>query len=290
MKIAYLACAECLPNAVNRRPDAYEHDREVAVLRPPIVARGGQLIEIDWRTCDPAAFDLLFVRTTWDYVEHQSEFLAFLRQAETLTRVVNDPALIAWNLSKLYLAELAARGLPVIPSVFTGEPLPLSQIFETLQTDEMVLKPVVGAGGFGQSRVSRERARADDMMLPALFAQPLMPQISTWGEASMIFIDGQFCHAVRKVPGAGQYLTHVIHGGAEVAYLPGPAEIATAQTFVDALPRPALAARVDMVPHEGQMWLMELEVIEPHLFPLFGPELGERVAQACFNRSLTPPP
>ena len=68
---------------------------------------------------------------------------------------------------------------------------------------------------------------------------------------------------------------------AEVGYAPSSDEIATARAFVDALPAPALAARVDLVPHDGRLLLMELEVIEPHLFPQFGPGLGERVAAAC---------
>lgn len=97
----------------------------------------------------------------------------------------------------------------------------------------------------------------------------------------MIFIDGQFCHAVRKVPAAGEYRIQVIHGGSEIAYTPTYSEIATAQAFIDALPVPALAARVDMVPHQAQLLLMELEVIEPHLFPTFGPDLGSRLAAAC---------
>ncbi len=280
MRIAYLACADCLPGATNRRLDAYEHDREVAVLGPAMAALGGEMVEVDWRVCDPSRFDLAFIRTTWDYVDRQDEFLDFLDLANKLTKVVNDPELIRWNLSKRYLLSLINGGLPVIPSYFTEVEVRLSYVFDALSCDELVLKPVIGAGGFGQSRVRREDC-GDLTMPPGQFAQPLIPEIETWGEVSMIFIDGQFCHAVRKVPAAGEYRIQVIHGGSEVAYVPGAQEIATAQAFIDALPVPALAARVDLVPHQGQLLLMELEVIEPHLFPTFGPDLGPRLAAAC---------
>lgn len=280
MKIAYLACADVMPDAPQRRVDAYEHDREYAALAGPIAARGGALIEADWRACDPAAFDLVFIRTTWDYTDFPDEFLAFLDRAETMTKVANAPELIRWNLSKRYLSGMDAQGLPVIPSYFTDLPVPLARAFEVLGADELVLKPVVGASGFGQERLTRAQA-AGRLMDPGLFAQPLIPEIVTWGEISMIFVAGAFSHAVRKTAAEGEYRIHVMHGGAEMAYQPTAGEIATAQAFVDALPVPALAARVDLVPHKGALLLMELEVIEPHLFPLFGADLGERVAAAC---------
>ena len=280
MKIAYLACADVMPDAPRRRVDAYEHDREYAALAGPIAARGGSLIEADWRACDPAAFDLVFIRTTWDYTDYPDEFLTFLDRAALVTKVANAPELIRWNLSKRYLPELAAKGLPIIPSAFAETPTPLAIIFDRLGAAELVLKPVVGASGFGQERLTRAQA-GDRLMDPGLFAQPLIQEIVTWGEISMIFVAGVFSHAVRKTAASGEYRIHVMHGGAEMAYRPTPAEIATAQAFVDALPVPALAARVDLVPHDGALLLMELEAIEPHLFPLFGPELGERVAAAC---------
>jgi len=40
LRVAYLACAEVLPGAVDRRPDAFEHDQEIAAFRPALEARG----------------------------------------------------------------------------------------------------------------------------------------------------------------------------------------------------------------------------------------------------------
>lgn len=249
-------------------------------MTPAFQARGWSLVEADWRICDPARFDLLLIRATWDYVDHEAEFLAFLDRAAALVPVANDPSVVRWNLSKLYLRELAARGLPVIPSLFVDAPTPAMAAFEAFGGEEIVLKPVVGGGGFGQTRLTRHQAR-DAVIPPAQFAQPLVPEIMTQGELSFIFVDGDFSHAVRKLPGGGDYRIHIIHGGAEQAHDPGPAEIEAARAFVAALPAPALACRVDVIPTADGLLLMELEAIEPHLFPTYGPDLGERMAQAC---------
>lgn len=249
-------------------------------MTPDFEARGWSLSEADWRVCDPAQFDLLLIRTTWDYVDHEAEFLAFLDRAARLAPVANDPAVVRWNLSKRYLRELADKGLPVIPSLFVEAPTPAAAAFEAFGADEVILKPVVGGGGFGQSRLAR--AGAEGVMIqPGQFAQPLVPEIMTAGEVSFIFVDGDFSHAVRKLPGGGDYRIHIIHGGAEQAYDPTAAEIETARTFVTALPVPALACRVDVIPTAHGLMLMELETIEPHLFPTYGPDLGERMARAC---------
>nr|QQZ51501.1 hypothetical protein JKL49_11180 [Phenylobacterium glaciei] len=103
----------------------------------------------------------------------------------------------------------------------------------------------------------------------------------TQGEVSLIFVDGEFSHAVRKLPGGGDYRIQVIHGGGDHPYDPSPAQIEAARAFAAALPVPALACRVDVIPTPAGPLLMELEVIEPHLFPTYGPHLGERMAQAC---------
>lgn len=213
-------------------------------------------------------------------MEHEAEFLAFLDRAARLAPVANDPALVRWNLSKRYLQELAAKGLPVIPSLFVDTPTPAAEAFDLFGVDEVILKPVVGAGGFGQTRLTRDQAQGV-LIAPGQFAQPLVPEIMTQGEVSLIFVDGAFSHAVRKLPGGGDYRIQVIHGGGDHPYDPSPAQIEAARAFAAALPVPALACRVDVIPTPAGLLLMELEVIEPHLFPTYGPQLGERMAQAC---------
>lgn len=272
-----------MPASPDRRADAYEQDREMAALRGPLARRGIELVEMDWT--DPAVAagraDLLLVRATWDYVEAPERFLAVLEDAAARTPVQNDPRLIRWNASKRYLAELAAAGLPVIPSVF-GEPdeeMTLAQVRDRLGTTDIVLKPVVGGGGFGQRRTSG-LDDGSEAVPPAAFAQPFVPEIATAGEISFVFIEDRFSHCVRKTAAPGDYLVQVVHGGTELPHHPSADEIDTATRFVRSLPIPALATRVDLVPTIGGLVLMELEVIEPHLFPNHGNGFAELFSDA----------
>ena len=61
---------------------------------------------VDWD-----AFDVVVLRSTWDYAERRDEFLAWAR---SLPRVLNDVPLLEWNTDKeLYLTALEATGVPI---------------------------------------------------------------------------------------------------------------------------------------------------------------------------------
>ena len=64
---------------------------------------------------DPATedADLVILRATWDYAERRDEFLAWTRRVRNL---LNAPDVVAWNSDKRYLRDLAAAGVPVVPS------------------------------------------------------------------------------------------------------------------------------------------------------------------------------
>jgi hypothetical protein len=83
MRVAYVGCARSLTTNQQRRDDAYEHDREVLATRPAFDRRGDTLIELDWRrlALESETPDLFFLRTVWDYTEHQAEFVQFLDDA-----------------------------------------------------------------------------------------------------------------------------------------------------------------------------------------------------------------
>ena len=71
---------------------------------------------VDW-----SSYDLVVVRSTWDYIERREEFLAW---AVTVPRLANPAGVLAWNTDKRYLADLPDAGVPVVPTVFVspGEP------------------------------------------------------------------------------------------------------------------------------------------------------------------------
>lgn len=282
-KIAFLACKHNLTTSPDKWPDAFEHDVELEAFVPAFAAAGLELVEVDWEQVDPSAadFDLYFVRTTWNYKEKPDAFANFLVRAAEFAPVMNDPQTILWNMNKRYLGELEAKSLPVIPSAFIDVPgTTVDDLRRQLGTLEIVLKPLYGGGGFDMRWVTSGED-GGDVVADTHFAQPFISGILDQGELSFVFVERDFSHALRKRPADGNYLIHTHHGGADEAYHPSAEEIDACRAFLDVMPAPTLATRVDVVPHQGKLLLMELEAIEAHLFPSYNADLGAMLASAC---------
>ena len=100
---------------------------------------------------DPGTLDadLVILRATWDYIDRLDEFLAWTTRVRN---VINGPAVVAWNTDKRYLADLAAAGVPTVPSRFFA---PGDRI--RLPKGEIVVKPAIGAGSVGAQRFTDTR-------------------------------------------------------------------------------------------------------------------------------------
>ncbi len=287
MKAAFLASALTLPGSQSRRIDAFEHDDTLAVLRPSFARRGMSLEDLSWDdpSADWSSYGAVLIGTTWDYCERLDAFLATLQRIEAVTRLYNPLPMVLWNARKRYLRDLEAQGAPIVPTLWLDDPgeKDIRAAFDRLGTDTLVLKREVGANAIGQHRVARNDP------LPALsgsiMSQPFLSAIQTEGEYSFIFIDNALCHAVIKRPRQGDYRIQSSYGGREEAVTVPPGDLAAAQGILGLLEDVPLYARVDMVRGEnGALLLMELELIEPFLFPLQGPDLGERMAAALLRR------
>ena len=295
-KIGFLACAETLPaelgGAAERRGDAFEHDLQVAALRPAFGNAGLELIEVDWRAPLNRFEDFLLVLlgTAWDYQDDAEAFGAKLEEIEARGPIVcNSSEIVRWNLDKQYLKELAEAGVPTIPTLWCdhADSAIVHDAFDQLKTDRVVVKRQVGAGGMGQHSFSRADPPSPEWRMdrPAM-VQPFLPSILDEGEFTLVFIDGDFSHSVQKRAAAGEYRIQSLYGGTEHDYAPTAADLASGQAAMDALPfdRP-LYARIDMIRlPSGELAVMEAELIEPYLYPEQGPELGERLARAILDR------
>lgn len=287
MKIAYLSSKATLPGSPLRRDDAFEHDRTMDALRPPFAAKGMTVHDVDWaaKPMDWSQFDAAIIGTTWDYWDHADAFLSTLEAIEAEIPLFNPSALVRWNSHKGYLRELQERGAKLIPTLWLEEvdEDAARAAFDQLGSDDLVFKRQIGAGAHGQYRLKRGDPVPD--MPHAMMVQPFLKMIQTEGEISFIYIDGQFCHALIKQAVAGDYRIQSCYGGYETAITPTPSDQAAARAILDTLDSPPLYARVDMLRGEdGGLLLMELELIEPYLYPLEGPELGPRLAEAIADR------
>lgn len=291
MRIAFLACPETLPGSPQRRADAFEHDIYFAALEEGLAGRA-ELAAIDWRAplAALAGFDLAILGTPWDYIEAKDEFLDRLGALENAGVAVRNPLeVVRWNADKHYLRDLEVRGAPSIPTLWPEfvDGAAVAAAFEHFGTDRVVVKRRVGAGGIGQCSFARGEPVPEDWRMdqPAMI-QPFLPAIQSEGELSFIFIAGVFCHALIKRAAAGDYRIQSLYGGFEVPHTPAPADLAAAEAIVALLPfaRPPLYVRIDMVRlPEGRLAVIEAELIEPYLYPLQGPELGPRLAEALLS-------
>ena len=118
-----------------------------------------------------------------------------------------------------------------------------------------------------------------------MMVQPFLPTIQTEGELSFIFIDGDLSHALIKRAKPGDYRIQSSYGGQEETIVPDGSDLDAARAVLDTLDETPLYARVDMLRHpDGSLLLMELELIEPYLYPEQGARLGERMAKAVAAR------
>ncbi|MCL6671768.1 ATP-grasp domain-containing protein [Streptomyces panaciradicis] len=257
-------------------------DRDLPVLRDALGAAGARADVVVWDDAevDWAAYDLAVIRSTWDYSWRAAEFTDWARTCGTLTRLANPADIVRWNTDKRYLGDLAAAGVPVVPTRYlapgTAPDLP--------DGHEYVVKPTSGAGARYAARylpeeretALRHLARLHEEGFTAM-VQPYMRAIDTGGERALQFFGGRLLHASRKravlAPGTAYDADKVAHPDLE-PWSPTPAELAVAERALAAVPDAAglLYARVDLVDGEdGEPVVMELELVEPNLFLFLHP-------------------
>lgn len=256
------------------------HVDERLVLEP-LARLGVDAVAARWddEAVDWAAYDLVVVRSTWDYTLRREDFLAW---AASVPRLANPAEVLAWNTDKRYLAALAAAGVPVVPTAFVAPGAAYA-----VPLGEHVVKPTVSAGArdtrrFRAGEDSTGHARALLDADRTVMVQPYQAAIDTAGETALLFFLGEHSHAARKAP----VLVPDLGSPDDVEITPRPAtpaELEVARAALAAVPHdgPLLYARVDLVPGpDGAPLLMELEVTEPSLFLATSPTAPERFAQA----------
>ncbi|MET7847994.1 hypothetical protein ABZT48_07055 [Streptomyces avermitilis] len=278
---------------VTYRPDegGTSADRDLPVLVEALRAAGADAASRYWDDPDAdwGSYDLVVIRSTWDYSWRAAEFVAWAERCGQLTRLANPAAVVRWNTDKRYLGELAGAGVPVVPTRYLapGDPLGLPD------DHEYVVKPTSGAGARLAARYTpgeretavRQLARMHEKGLTAM-VQPYLTQIDTTGERALQFFGGRLLHASRKgavlAPGTPYDADKIPHPRLR-PWQPSPAELAVAESALAAVPNAPelLYARVDLVDDEkGRPVVMELELVEPNLFLWLHPDSLPVVVEA----------
>lgn len=265
------------------------------LLVQALVARGAGVAAEAWDDArvDWDQFDVAVVRSTWDYHLRLETFAEWIEaRARGAARVENPPSVLRWNASKRYLREIAAHGVATVPTRFVerGENVTLARIATETAWETVVVKPVVSASAYATWRTelppddASEARFAMDSAERALMVQPLVEAIVRDGELSLMFVDGEFSHAVRKRARSGEWRVQAEYGGSAELVSPAPATIRAARAALAVAPAPSLYARADGFLDGGRFVLTELELLEPSLFLRCDPRAADRFAEAILRR------
>ncbi len=284
MTIALVSCRELSEPDFDAPPLA----RALAGAEIPAEVVAWDDATVDWPT-----FELAVLRSCWNYPVRCEAFRSWLRATSVHLPLFNPVDVVEWNLHKGYLLDLERRGISVTPTtlVRSGHPVDIVRLCADRGWTDIVVKPAVSGGSYRTQRTSSDRPEEAQAHLDLLTAdgdalvQPYLPSVEGYGERSIVVVEDQVTHAVRKSPRFSGDRESVSAQPMPIS----PAEASFAQRVVEAIGQPLLYARVDIAPGaDGQPLLMELELIEPSLFFAQGPEALERFVAGIARRR--PPP
>ena len=276
-------------------PDGAESER---LMLPHLAAASVETEIVDWRSSshDFSKFDLIVLRSCWDYHLRAAEFIDWLQRVGKVTPVLDATNTVLWNHNKFYLREVEALGIEIAPTIFATDNAAIGADLGTIRSwKKIVVKPAISASAHNTCLMDGSAFSAEHELVRAMAGQPFLvqqfiPQIQEQGEKSFVYVDGRFSHAVRRDPVLGSALTDD-----ERRLLPAcglgvraceatSAELALAKMVLDAVPaqfKPLLYARIDTVPAaDGAPQLMELEITEPELFLRLDAHAPARYARA----------
>jgi glutathione synthase/RimK-type ligase-like ATP-grasp enzyme len=221
------------------------------------------------------SYDAVVIRSCWDYHLRVAEFFSWLDRLESAgVGVWNPPALVRWNADKRYLLDLARRGVATIPTMIAlrGRARDVEAIVHAEGWHRVVVKPATSASGYETHSLTSpfdDEARdtiARVASLSHVLVQPFVDEIPRDGELSFTFIGGRFSHATLKRARSGEFRVQTEHGGSVESTVADANLVEQASRVLAAIDDVPLYARVDGVVRDGDLLLMELELIEPNVF------------------------
>ncbi|GAA3882639.1 ATP-grasp domain-containing protein [Tessaracoccus defluvii] len=238
--------------------------------------------ENDW-----TAYDMLILKSPWDYSMRAEEFVAWLDATAAHVPILNHPWIIRWNIDKRYLWDLQAEGVRTPAFVTPASMDEAQQVLRGIDSHRVVVKPTVSAGSRNTGLFNREDPAALRLVGHILrqgkvpMVMPALPDVAQNGERSLVVFDGRYSHAAHKATILAEGGGYVGGEYAEVitAATPLDDEIDVAERCIQVVRQRAasaglsrasaapLYARVDIARDaDGQPSVLELELFEPNYF------------------------
>ncbi len=274
MKLAIATCIE-LPE-----PDV---DESLLMEALKVAGVDAKLAAWDDPSIDWSAFDLCVIRSTWNYPEFPMEFRDWVQRVAPQTRVLNPAETILGNIHKSYLLDLAAMGVPVVPTTIL--PTGSEPNLNSWRGQAIVIKPAISAGSWLTKKFGPDDSKeASDFLTECLatedmMVQPYLDSVERGGEVAWVWIDRKVTHGVSKSPRFHEGIESV-----STAVTPREEDLKCVEEIMAQASPDLLYARIDLMEHEGQWLLSELELIEPSLFFKQNVAALDRFVQAVKTR------
>jgi len=282
--------------------EAREFDSDLPLLIRALGDRGIIADIVDWdnASVDWSMYSSAIVRSPWDYHRRYSEFVEWLRKVSTQTVLHNSADVIEWNTDKVYLGELEAAGIPIIPTTYVrGAEDIVTVSNEGMLEKDIVVKPTVSAGSNNTERHEESPVKAAAHLGALIDAgkvamvQPYQRFIDEQGETAMLYFNGEFSHAFRKgaILATGDNIKNGLYTEEDISErTPRAVERELGEQVMDyvvqKIGKAPLYARVDVVRGSGGFpVLMELELAEPSLYVHLDTNSPARFAAAVVARS-----
>jgi len=246
------------------------------LLARSLVAKGFTVSPVPWdKQADWKQYNMLILRSCWNYHEKYQQFLKWLYLIEQLkVPVWNSIDLVRWNSHKFYLADLKGKGIAIPPTEFVKKitPINIKQLCEQKKWEDIVIKPAIGVSAykiarFKISELTKAQSYAKKLLETSdILIQQCLPEILSDGEYSLVFFGNTFSHAVNKKPKQGEFRSNYKFGVTETLMHLPKRIINQAKHALEIVANPTLYTRIDGCVRDDKFILMELELIEPHLF------------------------
>ena len=280
--------------------EALDIDYDMPLLLEAVRAAGIAVDEVCWddESIDWSTYNQVVIRSTWDYHRRYDEFMQWVRAVSSVSTLSNSLEVIAWNTDKHYLAEVAAVGLPVVPTLFIepGHDDWHDQVRDLLAHSDVVVKPAISAGSNDTERhgnVDAAQLHISELLSAqrSVILQPYMADVDVESETGLVFIDGNFSHAFAK--GALLAQEKNMSGGLYAEEEIGVRQPTAEQLLIGERAVKWLAsrfgkllyARVDLLPTGQGPVIIEIELTEPSLYLLLHPDAASELANALITHS-----
>ncbi len=234
-------------------------------------------------------FDAFIIRSPWDYMDSQEQREKFFRWIKELNqlniKIFNGYEILTWLLDKHYLKDLKEAGISTVPTEFVeqGHQIDLIKVYE--RKGPFIIKPCISAAGVGLRFISdKDKAEKEqnsinnELKQVGFLLQDFIKEIKTNGEWSLIFFSGEYSHSLLKKPAEDNILVQGEYGGT-LEFIDAPSDIIdfgkkVTDKISEAyklskgkdLKEKILYLRVDIIKSQNNLYLSELEGVEPELF------------------------